>query len=182
MARICGPILGFRGRDNDNWRLAIMVAHQGGTASGALTFAETGQQAAPAVSAAPLGEVGGAQFFGYEFTAPMNGNERTFEYGFAGEDARWRFVVPGREQPLRIGYTSCNGFSIPGDMKRIADKNAVWRDLVATHARQAMHMLLMGGDQNLRRPALGRRAGIARVQRAAARAAGDDERRAKPSR
>ena len=147
MARICGPILGFRGRDGDNWRLAIMVAHQGGPAPGALTFGEAGQPAGPAVSAAPLGEVGGTEFSGYEFTAPIDGNERAFEYGFAGEDARWRFVVPGRQQPLRIGYNSCNGFSIPGDMKRIADKNAVWRDLIATHAGQPMHLMLMGGDQ-----------------------------------
>ena len=147
MARICGPILGFRGRDDDNWRLAVIVAHQGGSTQGALTFGEAGQAAGPVVSAARLGEVGGTHFFGYEFTVPINDDQRVFEYGFAGEDARWRFAVPGREQPLRIGYTSCNGFSIPGDMKRIADKNAVWRDLVNTNARQAMHLLLMGGDQ-----------------------------------
>jgi hypothetical protein len=147
MARICGPILGFRGRDGNTWRLAVMVAHQGGTSEGALTFAEAGQQAGPGVLGVSLGNVGDASFFGYEFAVPMQADERTFEYGFAGEERRWRFAVPGATQPMRIGYNSCNGFSVPGDMKRIADKNAVWRDLIATHARQPLHMLLMGGDQ-----------------------------------
>jgi hypothetical protein len=124
-----------------------MVAHDGGTTPGALTWAERGQAAGPGLSAAPLGEVGGASFFGYELAVPMQAEERTFEYGFVGEERRWRFAVPGRQQPLRIGYNSCNGFSVPGDMKRIADKSAVWRDLVATHARQPLHMLLLGGDQ-----------------------------------
>jgi hypothetical protein len=124
-----------------------MVAHQGGTSQGALTLAEAGQPPGADVVPASLGNVGEASFFGYEITVPMQANERTLEYGFAGEERRWRFAVPGATQPLRIGYNSCNGFSVPGDMKRIADKNAVWRDLIATHTRQPLHILLMGGDQ-----------------------------------
>jgi hypothetical protein len=147
MSRVSGPILGFRGRVGEEWRVAIMVAHDGGTAPGALTWAERGQVAGSGVPGGPLDEVGGASFFGYEFAVPIQADERSFEYGFAGEERRWRFTVPGREQPLRIGYNSCNGFSVPGDMKRITDKNAVWRDLAATHERQPLHMLLLGGDQ-----------------------------------
>src|SRR5512134_1482386 len=147
MARICGPILGFRGREGGNWRLTVLVAQEGGAPPGALRISEAGQPAGTEPPVSPLGNVGDALFFGYEFAVPMQADERAYEYGFNGEETRWRFVVPGREQPLCIGYNSCNGFSVPGDMKRIADKNAVWRDLVATHARQPLHILLMGGDQ-----------------------------------
>lgn len=147
MSRICGPILGFRGRIGGEWRLAIMVAFQGDALPGALTYAAAGQPLGPEIRPVPFGVYGGAAFFGYEFTVPMQADQSTVEYGFVGEERRWRFAVPGVRQPLRIGYNSCNGFSVPGDMKRIADKNAVWRDLVATHERQALHILMMGGDQ-----------------------------------
>jgi hypothetical protein len=147
MPRVCGPVLGFRGRVGEEWQVAIMVAHDSGTEPGTLTWAERGQATTSGVPAARLGEVGGTTFFGYAFAIVMQAGERSIEYGFAGEDRRWSFSVPGSGQPLRIGYASCNGFSVPGDMKRIADKNAVWRDLWATHARQPLHMLLMGGDQ-----------------------------------
>src|SRR5512144_3186374 len=92
MSRICGPILGFRGRVGEEWRVAIMVAHDGGTAPSALTWVERGQAAGASVPAARLGEVGGASFFGYEFAVPMQADERVLEYGFAGEERRWRFT------------------------------------------------------------------------------------------
>lgn len=147
MARVTGPILGFRGQQSQQWRVAIMVAHEGGTTPGALSYGERGQASAPAVQPSPIGEVGGAAFFAYEIAIAMQAAERIIEYGFAGESGRWTFAVPGNGQPLRIAYGSCNGFSVPGDMKKIGDKNAVWRTLVAEHARQPFHMLLMGGDQ-----------------------------------
>src|SRR5512144_208572 len=80
MSRICGPILGFRGRVGEEWRVAMMVAHDGGTTPGALTWAERGQAAGSGVSGAPLGQLGGASFFGYEFALPMQADERVLEY------------------------------------------------------------------------------------------------------
>jgi hypothetical protein len=124
-----------------------MVVHDGGTIPGALGYAERGQASAPAVQPSRLGEVGGVAFFAYEIEISMQAAERKIEYGFGDESGRWAFAVPGTGQPLRIAYGSCNGFSVPGDMKKIGDKNAVWRNLVAEHARQPFHMLLMGGDQ-----------------------------------
>ena len=147
MARVCGPILGFRGSAGEAWQLAVMVAHEVGTPPGGFTFAERGQTPGPGVSLSPLGQVGRTAFFGCEFAVPIGAHERLIEYGFAGEDRRWTFSVPGATQPLRIAYASCNGFSVPGDMKKITDKNALWRDLMARHAQQGYHMLLMGGDQ-----------------------------------
>lgn len=147
MARVCGPILGFRGLAGEALQLAVMVAHDADTAPGALTFAARGQTPAAGTSLSPLGRVGETVFFGCAFAVPIAGEERLIEYGFEGEDRRWTFAVPGAAQPLRIAYASCNGFSLPGEMKKIADKNALWRDLMAQNARQGFHLLLMGGDQ-----------------------------------
>ena len=147
MVRVCGPILGFRGSAGEVWQLAVMVAHEIGTQPGAFTFVERGQTPSPGVLLSPLGQVDETAFFGCEFAVPIGASERLIEYGFGGEDRRWTFWVPGANQPLRIAYASCNGFSMPGDMKKITDKNAVWRDLMAQHSQQGYHMLLMGGDQ-----------------------------------
>ena len=147
MSRVCGPIVGFRGQQGDVWRITIMVAHDGGTAPGALIHGERGQPPASEVAPSSLREVGGAAFFGYEFSIPRKDDEQTIAYGFVGEERRWALAVPGRLQAPRIAYVSCNGFSMPGDMRRIADKNALWDDLGAMHASQPFHLLLMGGDQ-----------------------------------
>jgi PhoD related phosphatase len=147
MSTICGPILGFRGQEGDTWRITVLVVHDGGTAPGALIHGQRGRPPGPAVVPSPLGEVGGVAFFGYEFGIPREDAEHTIEYGFVGEERRWAFAVPGRSQAPRIAYASCNGFSMPGDMRRIADKNALWNDLGVMHASQPFHLLLMGGDQ-----------------------------------
>lgn len=147
MSRVCGPILGFRGQENDVWRINLLVAHSDDASPSPLIHGARGQSPTDEVTPAPLGEVGGVSFFGYEVGIPREDSERIIEYGFVGEEDRWAVAVPGRSQPPRIAYASCNGFSMPGDMKKIADKNALWNDLGAKHAAQPFHLLLMGGDQ-----------------------------------
>jgi len=88
MARVCGPILGFRGSAGEAWQLAVMVAHEVGTPPGLFTFAERGQTPDPGVSLSPLGQVGGTAFFGREFAVPIGAHERLIEYGFTGQDRR----------------------------------------------------------------------------------------------
>jgi hypothetical protein len=107
MSKVCGPILGFRGRVGEEWRVAI--AQDGGTEPGALTYAERGQAAGSGVPAARLGEVAATTFFGYEFAVPMQADERVFEYGFAGEERRWRFAVPGRAQRCALAMPPATG-------------------------------------------------------------------------
>ncbi len=145
MARLCGPILGWRGQVDNIWRVTVMVAHDD-TGPSSLSYGAAG--GAPAeVALSALGELGGASFLGAQLSVPMDDNGKTIEYGFAGDEARWRFFVPGRTEQPRLAYASCNGFSLPGDMKKIPDKNALWRDVAAEQARQPFHLLLMGGDQ-----------------------------------
>lgn len=145
MARTCGPILVWRGQVDDAWRVAVMVGHDNaGPAS--LSYAAAG--GAPAEAAlVSLGSLNGTSFLAAELTIPMDESGKTIEYWFASESTRWRFFAPGRSEPPRVAYASCNGFSLPGDMKKIPDKNALWRDVTAEHGRRPFHLLLMGGDQ-----------------------------------
>jgi PhoD related phosphatase len=148
MARVCGPLLGFREQDGDVWRLIVLVVHDDATIPAPLSY---GEGATRMVSDSPptlLGEMGGGlRFYGYEFAVPLGASERTIDYGLVGEDRRWSFIVPGRAQQPRVAYASCNGFSSPGEMRKIGERNALWTDLCAQHARTPFHILLMGGDQ-----------------------------------
>jgi hypothetical protein len=146
MPRVCGPILGWRGQDGEDWRVSVMVAHRGGDAPNELSH-NVGDGARRTVSLQPLGSVGDIGVVAAELSLPLGAAEQRVEYGFTGEEQRWRFVLPAQGVAPRIAYASCNGFSLPGDMKKIADKNALWRDMAGEHARQPFHMLLLGGDQ-----------------------------------
>lgn len=145
MARVCGPILGFRGEAEGHWQIVVMTVYDGEGSPGELTH--TAQPAGEAgTSPVLLAELAGLRFFGCALAAPVADTDTSVDYGFAG-DHRWTFTVPGKEQQPRIAYASCNGFSNVADMKRVPDKNAMWSDLLAAHDRLRYHLLLMGGDQ-----------------------------------
>ncbi|MBK8210715.1 MAG: alkaline phosphatase family protein [Rhodospirillales bacterium] len=141
MARVCGPIVGFRGQDGDRWRLRIMVAHRGGDVPGLLT-ADDGS-----IAPAQVGEVAGVRFFSWDLSIAQQDEQRSVAYSIAGDDASRGFTIPGRMQNPRIAYASCNGFSEPGNMRRTEDKNVSWKSLANEQARLPFHLLLLGGDQ-----------------------------------
>jgi hypothetical protein len=147
MARICGPIAGFGGEHDGAWRLAILFVFEAGSAPGPLDFGERGQPSRSQVEPVPLGEVGGAAFFRYVVSVARTDAEQVLRYGIEGDAGRWEVSVPGRGQPPRIAYASCNGFSMPGAMKTIAEKNALWEQIARRQAEAPFHLLLMGGDQ-----------------------------------
>jgi hypothetical protein len=147
MSRICGPILGWRGCVADAWRVAVLVVRSDDAAPAPLSFGEPDTAPAGEASFARLASFAGATFFCAEMQIPLGATAQSIEYALADEDNRWRFTIPGRDDRPRIAYGSCNGFSLPGDMRKIADKNALWRDVIAEHRRQPFHLLMMGGDQ-----------------------------------
>lgn len=147
MPRACGPILGWRGQDGGTWRVSVMVAYRGGDTPGELSYGVGDGGAETTVPLQAIGGVGGIDVFTVDLSLPLGPTEQPVSYGFAGIDQRWRFVLPAQGRAPRIAYASCNGFSLPGDMKKIADKNVLWRDMEREHGRQPFHVLLLGGDQ-----------------------------------
>lgn len=144
MAILFGPILGWRGEQNGAWQLAVAVACDD-IAPETVTWSAGGSS-----TTAPLSRTGtlaDATVYAAELTIPLTADRQSVEYGVAGDDRRWHISVPGNKDRPRIAYGSCNGFSLPGDMRKIADKNGLWRQLVDAHAGQPFDLLLMGGDQ-----------------------------------
>ena len=69
---------------------------------------------------------------------------------------RLSFAVPAAGTAPNLVYASCNGFSDPAAMKKVAEPNALWARLGRLHALQdrvdsntygPFHLLLLGGDQ-----------------------------------
>ena len=69
------------------------------------------------------------------------------EYRFAGTPRAWSFHVPAATGKPRMAFVSCNGFSSPGEIKKVKDKNHLWRHMAALHAKNPYQVLIMGGDQ-----------------------------------
>lgn len=167
MLRI-GPVLSFRGQLEQQWRVTVLIGVARDQPPPELDLDGT-------PCAAPTLLYRGAQdaYWRYDLSAPLHVNERSVSYGIEGQDARWSFTVPARDQAPRIAYVSCNGFSDPNGMRKLVrPQNAVWTDLLCNHEAelrpagyvldreqlwheskvhdkglQRFHLMAMGGDQ-----------------------------------
>jgi len=143
MTLLMGPVLSFRRLDaaQRQWEMSGLVIADG--APGGLTWRcgnHTGR-----VLPEELLRNGGRAAWRYRFAAPLGPQESTIEYDVA--DRSHRVGLPAADATPRMAYASCNGFSALKDMKRIADKNAMWRAMADRHASAPYHLLLLGGDQ-----------------------------------
>lgn len=141
MTRVCGPLVGFRGQEEGLWRLRTMAAYSAGEIPGPLSV-----DGIP-VPPMPLGEVAGVALFAWDAAIAQQDEQRSISYSLDGGPQPTPIWVPGRGQTPRIAYASCNGFSVPGEMRRTGDKNVSWKSLAREHTRLPFHLLLMGGDQ-----------------------------------
>ncbi|MBL8660364.1 MAG: alkaline phosphatase family protein [Rhodospirillales bacterium] len=147
MAIIIGPILGWRGEQDGASLVSVMIVRNDDAAPGTVTWSTGAEGAGGTGALVKLSDFASSTVYAAEVSVPPTQERQSVEYSISGDDRRWRFTVPGRGDRPRIAYGSCNGFSLPGDMRRIADKNALWRDLIGEHAREPFHLLMMGGDQ-----------------------------------
>lgn len=166
---VLGPVLSFRGiQDGNRWRVTALVGLKSEDGVPAV-IVDGDETTAPLL----LHEHRGVRYLRYDLSVAMQDQERSVEYGFAGDVATWRFMVPGIGYAPRMTYVSCNGFSDPSGMRKLVrPADAVWEDLIACHDRdrrrsgyqldkeqlwheqrihdqgkQRFHLLLMGGDQ-----------------------------------
>ncbi|MEA2836915.1 MAG: hypothetical protein QOD89_1465 [Bradyrhizobium sp.] len=152
MPLLMGPVLSFRGCDDNNWNLTAVVVAKNGP--GPLTAG--GQPVQPEI----LWEQKNGTAFRYTFAFPMGAAESTKTYRVDGED--YDVHVPATGQAPRMAYASCNGFSSLKLMKQVDDNNYLWTTMARKHGladapaqtdgpevQQAApyHLLLLGGDQ-----------------------------------
>lgn len=139
MAVLLGPILQFRGVQNNRWSVSALVVCDTDVAP-AFTSTLTGsvKKIAALPFTAPRYHV-----FRFDFSAALGSGVNTITID--GKAAT--FQAPAVNEAPRSAYVSCNGFSDPKAIKKIKDKNERWKHLQSQHVRGPYHLLLMGGDQ-----------------------------------
>jgi hypothetical protein len=148
MATLLGPVLQFNGAQADQWDISVLVVTDSATPPTLQSAAST----TPFVLLATLQS--GNHVWRATLSVPLNAAARRLAYSVDG-NSNAVFVPAAGESP-RMAYASCNGFSSPGLVKNVVDKNALWKRLLNLHSGRERinnrtfgpyHVLLLGGDQ-----------------------------------
>lgn len=145
---ILGPLLGFGGKRNGNWVVSVLIVFDSNETPLPLIWTD-GQDTFSVDTPERLKQNKTRTAWRYELTVPQNRTEKRISYGF-DDDPHWTFVVPPESGSPNMLFASCNGFSDPKKMKKVEDKNALWKDVTNRHNSPdfgSYHLLLMGGDQ-----------------------------------
>ena len=135
-----GPILNLRATEENFWDLSILVVSK--TPTSDLNFRlEKGE----CISRSTLYETKG--FITSRFDVRVAREKEAVEVKyFLGFDF-WIFNVPARDTDPQMTFLSCNGFSAPSEIKKVDDKNAMWKALLFQHRVMPYNLMIMGGDQ-----------------------------------
>ena len=135
---ILGPILGFRGLEDGEWRTCALVVTEGNDTPPELTwFLDNeggGNEDGSAFKRTHLKSFKDFEVWRFNWGVKQRDEEQTVVYTL-GEGTEHRFSVPAKNQPLRIAYSSCAGFSSLREMKKDGNKNAMW-DVLAEQNRE----------------------------------------------
>jgi hypothetical protein len=148
MAIKMGPILGFRGQRQGEWRVSALLVTDAQVDAPALAFATAGGAKASATAtslkATPEGRPS-ARVWRWDIAVRQTDAEQRVGYEVLGIEAE--FWVPAKGSLPNAAYASCNGFSSAKVKNSCKVPQQMWGDLAAAHAERHYHLLLMGGDQ-----------------------------------
>ncbi len=94
-----------------------------------------------------------ATFWQFSLTCDIAETESKWSYSIA--DVTYKsatkprtnfFFIPARAESMRIMFYSCNGFSVGTDEEAWCGP-ALWNDVMRSHARTPLHVMIGGGDQ-----------------------------------
>ncbi len=159
MAVILGPILGFRGLEDGEWRTCALVVTEGTVTPPELAWFIDNEgrrnEGENASERTHLRSFRGFEVWRFDWSVQQSDAEQTIVYTL-GDGAEYRFSVPATDQPLRVAYGSCAGFSSLGEMKKVGDKNAMWDVLARAKPGRALPPDAAGWGSGIRGPGLGR--------------------------
>ncbi len=135
-----GPVLHFRGVADGQWRIAAGLLAATGEPPPSLR-----PEGQPPVEPVRLADRLGRTLWRYDFGLPLGDRARLAGYAIGAQ--RWTVSLPEPDGGLHIAYAACNGSADEGARPHNPERNALWRDLAATHAAAPFHLLLQGGDQ-----------------------------------
>ena len=146
-----GPVLSLRRAGRDRWRVSALIVAAKTDVPDVLVFRRRGSHSEDAseVTAKELWVHGGEAVYRYDMAVSRDA-ERAIcvEYRFPGMEKSWTFHVPAAGQKPRMAFVSCNGFSSAAEMKKVKDKNRLWKQVAALHSGSPYHLLIMGGDRS----------------------------------
>ena len=148
MAIKMGPILGFRGQRQGEWRVSALLVTDAQPDMPTLAFAPAGgvetSVAATLLKAMPEGRPS-LWAWRWDFAVRQTDVEQQISYEVLG--ANTGFWVPATGSMPNSAYASCNGFSSAKVKNSCKVPQRLWLDLAAKHAARHYHLLMMGGDQ-----------------------------------
>lgn len=148
MNLLLGPVLQFLGIQNKQWCISVLVT----TATAAPPVLQSSAVFTPFTLLETLQS--GASVWRGGLMVDLGSAPQRVRYSV--DAAAFAVHVPADQAPPRMVYGSCNGFSSPGLMKGVKDKNALWTRLMNLHTGRERingrsfgpyHVLLLGGDQ-----------------------------------
>jgi hypothetical protein len=146
-----GPVLSFRGCDDDRWKLTAVVVSEADP--GPLNIGPD------AWDPEKIWTRKRQSAWRYTFSLPIGETDETHEYSVGGQTHG--ITVPAHGAAPNMAYASCNGFSSLKLMKSVKDANRLWKVLALKHGLavdkladpphiekpRPYHVLLLGGDQ-----------------------------------
>jgi hypothetical protein len=164
MSLLMGPVLSFRGCDDNKWNLTALVVSKDDDPPALTVGGKT-------VKAEVLWEHALGKAHRYTLAFPMAAKATTVTYSVDGQS--YDVTVPAAGQAPRMAYASCNGFSSSKLMKGVKYPNSLWNTMADKHGLPPLpsaiqekkdrekdkntmpevkepspyHLLLLGGDQ-----------------------------------
>ncbi len=148
MAIKLGPILKFCGSDNIVWKISVLLVSEGSDETPAVNIESGGARMdikPRLLKSWPDAAQPKYRVWKYEIDVPQAASAQQVSYNV--NQVKYEFSVPAKNAPPVSAYGSCNGFSDPKLMKRISDKNALWKKMKERHGICHYNLLLLGGDQ-----------------------------------
>lgn len=157
---VVGPFLRFKTlslgeQQNDVWIGSILIVSRTDAPAPAMELladAGDGVRALNITQPLALDTHRDRTFWRFEVRVPLRPDREQIvsaRIAFAGRDlSECRFLVAGRNTPLRLGFYSCNGLSADiKDAAYLKGPDTLWNDVFQRHAANPLHFMIGGGDQ-----------------------------------
>ena len=155
---ICGPLINYRRQTGDTtWHGSVLLVTKPSSPQPELRYecigdvvsSEEGSTASNSATATKLYEDTDKTFWRFLLDVPFQDFEAKWRYSItpdASANLSRTFVVPSKNQSMRIMFHSCNGFSVGTDVDAWSGP-ALWNDVLRMHKEQPFHVMIGGGDQ-----------------------------------
>lgn len=146
MPIVLGPILRFQGIQHNQWKVSVLLVTENESIAPAVRYG-VGRFLAgmTRIGERDFDTAMNWQMTRHDITVEMMATEQQIDYEV--DNVVYRFTIPAVGALPRCSYAACNGFSDAKLIKKVDSPNQLWNDLLAKHAQNSFHLLLMGGDQ-----------------------------------